>query len=293
MSKTPAQVSVSQSASKAESNGAPPQYSNTSTVNHTSPSGSSSTFKKGHYSRPSEELAAHDRLTRKDSRARKTIPRDQIDNLDDILGSYHHEGPFDATLASRQIPGRAPIDAVKYTNSLALHHTPSENINRSLHAHEPLDGTAGHGPGYVGVSERPGEASASYDFEHVGDLPDRQHDDEDEDDGGDMGVEVLDGRRGEYGTEGTVPMKRLVGKKDGVRGKGKGMGAGVGIVEYDPSLDATHKGTHEDEDEDEAGIDELDALNLGGGGSGSSTTAEHGSGLLSGLKKRLSIKKRA
>ncbi|OTB04449.1 hypothetical protein M426DRAFT_11596 [Hypoxylon sp. CI-4A] len=75
---------------------------------------------------------------------------DTIDILDNIGigGPYHHDGPYDATLASRNRDKRyAPVEAVKYTNSEALKATPRENVVDSLERHVPLQGTAVIPPG--------------------------------------------------------------------------------------------------------------------------------------------------
>lgn len=84
---------------------------------------------------------------------RRAIPPDTIDTLDVSFlgyGPYHHEGPYDATLASRQVPGCAPLDAVKYTNSQALAATPRANIIDSLTRGVPLQGVGMVPPGVVG-----------------------------------------------------------------------------------------------------------------------------------------------
>jgi hypothetical protein len=61
--------------------------------------------------------------------------------------AFHHEGPFDATLASRQVPGYSPIEAVRESNMAALKATPRANIIDSLEHHYPLQGTAIIPPG--------------------------------------------------------------------------------------------------------------------------------------------------
>ncbi|KAI1774767.1 hypothetical protein F4818DRAFT_72481 [Hypoxylon cercidicola] len=89
---------------------------------------------------------------------KKNIPRaDPIDVLDDtgIGGAYHHDGPYDATLASRNKDKRvAPVEAVKYGNSEALKATPRENVLDSLERHVPLQGTANIPPGQRDMSGR-------------------------------------------------------------------------------------------------------------------------------------------
>lgn len=129
-------------------------------------------FKKGHFSRPSQELAHHDSNTRNDDRKRGHIPNDQIDALDNILGSYHHEGPFDATLQARQ-QYRAPLDALKYTTQKAIAHTDPDSLRRSIATKTPLDGVA-----KVGGVPLKSEVGEEVDIEDVGDS--HVLDDEDE-----------------------------------------------------------------------------------------------------------------
>ncbi|EXF80329.1 hypothetical protein CFIO01_11612 [Colletotrichum fioriniae PJ7] len=76
-------------------------------------------------------------------RTRKYGPvTDTIDSLDSIGGVYHHGGPYDATLASRNRNKRyAPVEAVKESNMEALRATPREYIQDSLDKHVPLQGT--------------------------------------------------------------------------------------------------------------------------------------------------------
>ncbi|KAI1827473.1 hypothetical protein F4861DRAFT_365876 [Xylaria intraflava] len=77
---------------------------------------------------------------------------DQIDALDNIVpgGIYHHEGPYDATLASRNQDARyAPVAAVQEGNRAALKATPAVNIIDTLTRHVPLQGTATVPPGEV------------------------------------------------------------------------------------------------------------------------------------------------
>ncbi|KXH66608.1 hypothetical protein CSAL01_05281 [Colletotrichum salicis] len=76
-------------------------------------------------------------------RTRKYGPvTDTIDSLDSIGGVYHHGGPYDATLASRNRNKRyAPVEAVKESNMEALKATPREYIQDSLEKHVPLQGT--------------------------------------------------------------------------------------------------------------------------------------------------------
>jgi hypothetical protein len=74
---------------------------------------------------------------------------DQIDALDSVPGGgYHHEGPFDATLASRNMNVMtSPVAAVAESNAAALEATPAEKIRDALDRHIPLDGVASVPPG--------------------------------------------------------------------------------------------------------------------------------------------------
>lgn len=68
---------------------------------------------------------------------------DTIDALDTIGGSYHHGGPYDATLYSRNIHEKySPLAAVRDSNMEAIRATPREFIQDSLQKHVPLQGTA-------------------------------------------------------------------------------------------------------------------------------------------------------
>lgn len=225
--------------------GTPPRRSTSATrEKHTSPTSAS----KGHSTRPSQDLANHEKLVRKSSRARKQIPRDSIDNLDDILGSYHHEGPFDATLASRQIPGRAPVEATRIGNAMALAATPKEFVQRSLERHEPLDGISSHASGSVVDGKR-----LHYDEENV-ERQDGEYTDDNVHER-DSGESQYRGARSR-GDVGMVEMQ----------------GSSRGVVEYSEDVDQ---------------VDDLMAADKVVGASSSSE-----SGLLGGLKKRLSVNRR-
>ncbi|KAM0342433.1 hypothetical protein ACHAPU_009620 [Fusarium lateritium] len=68
---------------------------------------------------------------------------DTIDALDTIGGTYHHGGPYDATLASRNRNKMySPVAAVEESNREALRATPRENIQDSLTRKMPLSGIA-------------------------------------------------------------------------------------------------------------------------------------------------------
>lgn len=85
-------------------------------------------------------------------------PSDPIDVLDKsgIVGTpYHHDGPYDPTLADRNTNNLyPPIEAVKDSNEEALKATPRENIQDSLTKHVPLQGTAVIPPGMPDMSGR-------------------------------------------------------------------------------------------------------------------------------------------
>jgi hypothetical protein len=82
---------------------------------------------------------------------------DIIDSLDDTVvgGAYHHGGPYDATLFSRNNVKNPPIEAVQTTNAEALRATPRENIRDALDKHVPLQGTSTIPPGMAGLDGRP------------------------------------------------------------------------------------------------------------------------------------------
>ncbi|RKF57913.1 putative protein kinase [Erysiphe neolycopersici] len=86
---------------------------------------------------------------------KKHIPgADTIDSLDrSAFGlSYHHGGPYDATLLARNRTRRhAPIEALKSSNDEAIRATPKEFIKASIERHLPLQGTAVIPPGMAGI----------------------------------------------------------------------------------------------------------------------------------------------
>lgn len=89
-----------------------------------------------------------------DRRHRKRFSEtDTIDLLDTIGPAYHHGGPFDATLASRnQNKKYSPVEAVRDSNMAALRATPREYIADSLKRHHPLQGTSSIPPGESDLS---------------------------------------------------------------------------------------------------------------------------------------------
>lgn len=96
-------------------------------------------------------------IIRKDSRAARRAPHltrkylpgpDQVDRLDNVIMRYHHEGPYDAALTSRNLsPKISPLMAVRDSNAEAIKATPEENIRDAVVRHRPLDGTAVIPPG--------------------------------------------------------------------------------------------------------------------------------------------------
>ncbi|KAK7914646.1 hypothetical protein PG985_012349 [Apiospora marii] len=108
--------------------------------------------------RPLDQIKRETKVANRGHHLRKnTLPgTDPIDTLDNILGhSYHHDGPFDATLASRNANKKyAPLEAVKSTNEEALKATPKEIVQDSLTKHVPLHGTANIPPGMSDMSGR-------------------------------------------------------------------------------------------------------------------------------------------
>ncbi|KAJ4297011.1 hypothetical protein N0V88_003927 [Collariella sp. IMI 366227] len=102
-------------------------------------------------------------------------PSDTIDSLDhsgplpDV--TYHHEGPFDATMKARNINKKyAPVEAVKETNMEALKATPAEYVQDSLQKHVPLQGTAVVPPGMRDLSGRTMEYEEGADLMREGDA---------------------------------------------------------------------------------------------------------------------------
>lgn len=90
---------------------------------------------------------------------------DTIDSLDTIGGSYHHEGPFDATLLARNTSNTiSPIQAVRASNMEALKATPVEKIKDSVEKHRPLDGVAAVPPGM------PDQSGRVYNYEEGADI---------------------------------------------------------------------------------------------------------------------------
>lgn len=85
-------------------------------------------------------------------------PSDPIDLLDKtgvVDVPFHHDGPYDPTLADRNMHTKyPPIEAVRESNEEALKATPRENIQDSLTKHVPLQGTANIPPGMRDMAGR-------------------------------------------------------------------------------------------------------------------------------------------
>ena len=98
-------------------------------------------------------------------RKKYQVGADSIDRLDNSTGSYHHEGPFDATLLARNTSyTSSPIEAVRASNEEALKATPREMIKDSVDKHRPLDGVAMVPPG---IPDRYGN---TYNYEEGTDM---------------------------------------------------------------------------------------------------------------------------
>ncbi|KAI9648390.1 hypothetical protein NHQ30_003023 [Ciborinia camelliae] len=105
--------------------------------------------------RPLDQLRRETKTAYRSPHLRKQhIPgADIIDTLDRTAfgGSYHHGGPYDATLIARNTNYKSsPVAAVEGTNQEAIRATPRENIQDSLDRHIPLSGTAVIPPGMPG-----------------------------------------------------------------------------------------------------------------------------------------------
>lgn len=162
---------------RAGSHGTPPSYREATSSNGNAPSGSGR--RRGSSLReryPGDEshkpLDTIRRDSKKASRSphlkKKSIPgADQIDRLDPAIGgrAYHHEGPYDAALMSRnRDPKTAPIHALDESNKEALKATPQENIKNAVDRHQPLEGVADVPPG------EPDRFGRTYNYEEGSDL---------------------------------------------------------------------------------------------------------------------------
>ncbi|KAH9893030.1 hypothetical protein F4778DRAFT_784484 [Xylariomycetidae sp. FL2044] len=100
--------------------------------------------------RPLEQIRKETKAAYRSPHLRKgnLTGADPIDALDNIAGVYHHDGPYDATLAARNKDEKwSPVAATRYGNMAALKATPEDNIKDSLHKHVPLQGVASIPPG--------------------------------------------------------------------------------------------------------------------------------------------------
>ncbi|KAF3919770.1 hypothetical protein ABW20_dc0108470 [Dactylellina cionopaga] len=82
--------------------------------------------------------------------AQRALAADTIDSLDTSFGlfTFHHEGPYDATLSHRnRNPLKSPVQATRYGNEMALKATAPEDLENSLAFGRPLDGVAAFPPG--------------------------------------------------------------------------------------------------------------------------------------------------
>lgn len=141
---------------RAASNGTPPSYQE-ATGSSDRPSRRRGSSLKERY--PGDKSGEPLNIIRRDSLKAHRSPHlrkknfpgaDSIDRLDPAIGgrSYHHEGPYDAALLSRnRDPRHAPVAAVEQTNREALKATPRENIKDAVERHRPLDGVAVVPPG--------------------------------------------------------------------------------------------------------------------------------------------------
>ncbi len=126
--------------------------------------------------RPLEVLRKESKKAHRSPHLRKKYisGTDTIDNLDTTGGNYHHEGPFDAALLSRNLrAASSPVAALRTSNAEALRATPRENIKDSVERHRPLDGVAFLPPG---VADKFGR---TYNYEEGADLQ--------REEGGDLG----------------------------------------------------------------------------------------------------------
>ncbi|KAJ6134555.1 hypothetical protein N7523_000877 [Penicillium sp. IBT 18751x] len=88
------------------------------------------------------------------SRNSMLVNPDIIDQLDNVTSySYHHEGPYDAVCAERNLDSKhSPLEAVRESNEEALRATPKDKITDCLNSHRPLDGTAFFPPGHTDIN---------------------------------------------------------------------------------------------------------------------------------------------
>ncbi|KAF3905605.1 hypothetical protein AA313_de0209982 [Arthrobotrys entomopaga] len=84
------------------------------------------------------------------SNPQRVLAADTIDSLDTSFGlfTFHHEGPYDATLSHRnRNPLKSPVQATRFGNEMALRATLPQDIENSLQFGRPLEGVAIFPPG--------------------------------------------------------------------------------------------------------------------------------------------------
>lgn len=118
----------------------------------TPPDHTPSTPPSGNTPRATNHTMSSSKAPSRSSRHRRyrSIPPDPIDVLDNTspAGVYHHGGPYDATLLSRNLnPKYSPLAAVRDSNMAALEATPREFVDDALTKHVPLQGTSSVPPG--------------------------------------------------------------------------------------------------------------------------------------------------
>lgn len=165
--------SSSRGRDRASSHGAPPSYQEATSPKSDRRRRRGSSLKERY---PGDNSHQPLDIIRRDSRKayrsphlnKRSIPgADMIDRLDPAIGgvAYHHEGPYDAALLSRNRNEKnAPIKALEDSNAEALKATPQENIKDAVERHKPLDGVAVVPPGH---QDRFGR---TYNYEEGADL---------------------------------------------------------------------------------------------------------------------------
>jgi hypothetical protein len=89
-----------------------------------------------------------------------------------MVTAYHLEGPYDATLISRNTNLKnSPVEAVRESNIAALRATPRENIRDALDKHVPLQGVAIIPPGMSGLDGKPMDYEEGADLMREEDAP--------------------------------------------------------------------------------------------------------------------------
>lgn len=101
--------------------------------------------------RPLDMLRAEEKAAQRHARRSRRVGSDSIDQLDQIGfngASYHHDGPYDATLMGRNLKAQySPVAATQQTNEEAIRATPREFLADAVRGHRPLAGVASVPPG--------------------------------------------------------------------------------------------------------------------------------------------------